>query len=54
MCLCVCHSFENTNDDNPDCSGAPKFLKNKHTGPFKITYTYSVNFVVSNSVLFVP
>ncbi|GLD73092.1 transmembrane 9 superfamily member 2 isoform X1, partial [Lates japonicus] len=38
-------SYENPNDDNPDCAGGPKFLKNKYTGMFKIPYTYSVNFV---------
>lgn len=44
-------SYENLNDDSPDCSGGPKFLKNKHTGPFKIPYTYSVNFVVKYNII---
>uniref|UniRef100_A0A672HFX0 Transmembrane 9 superfamily member n=1 Tax=Salarias fasciatus TaxID=181472 RepID=A0A672HFX0_SALFA len=39
-------SYENSNSDGPDCSGGPKFLSNKHTGAFKIPYTYSVSFVV--------
>ncbi|KAF3842518.1 hypothetical protein F7725_024469, partial [Dissostichus mawsoni] len=30
---------------SPDCSGGPKFLKNKQTGVFDIKYTYSVKFV---------
>lgn len=44
-------SYENLNDDAPDCSGGAKFLKNKHTGTFKIPYTYSVSFVVSIIIL---
>lgn len=40
-------SFENSDDDNPDCSGGPKFLKSKHKGVFTVPYTYSVSFVVS-------
>uniref|UniRef100_A0AAQ5YU71 Transmembrane 9 superfamily member n=1 Tax=Amphiprion ocellaris TaxID=80972 RepID=A0AAQ5YU71_AMPOC len=43
-------SYENPNDDKPDCSGGPKFLKNKHTGEFKITYTYSVNFAEDKKI----
>uniref|UniRef100_A0A3Q1EAT7 Transmembrane 9 superfamily member n=1 Tax=Acanthochromis polyacanthus TaxID=80966 RepID=A0A3Q1EAT7_9TELE len=43
-------SYENPIDDKPDCSGGPKFLKNKHTGEFKITYTYSVNFVEDKKI----
>lgn len=45
-------SYENANDDSPDCSGGPKFLRNKSpdAGVFKITYTYSVNFVVGAPV----
>lgn len=41
-------SYANANDDSPDCSGGPKFLRNKSPdgGVFKITYTYSVKFVV--------
>lgn len=41
------YSYENAND-SPSCSGGPKFLKNKQeTGVFQISYTYSVDFVVS-------
>uniref|UniRef100_H3CD60 Transmembrane 9 superfamily member n=1 Tax=Tetraodon nigroviridis TaxID=99883 RepID=H3CD60_TETNG len=43
-------SFENSDDDNPDCSGGPKFLKNKHKGLFKIPYTYSVTFVEDKQI----
>ncbi|XP_075902133.1 transmembrane 9 superfamily member 2-like [Nelusetta ayraudi] len=45
-------SFENANDDSPDCSGGPKFLRNKSpdAGVFKITYTYSVNFVEDKNI----
>ncbi|XP_030578811.1 transmembrane 9 superfamily member 2-like [Archocentrus centrarchus] len=43
-------SYEHPNDQSPDCSGGPKFLKNKHTGMFKITYTYSVNFVEDKTI----
>ncbi|KAK2848627.1 hypothetical protein Q5P01_008461 [Channa striata] len=43
-------SYENPNDDSPDCSGGPKFLKNKYTGVFKIPYTYSVNFVEDKNI----
>ncbi|KAG7222233.1 hypothetical protein INR49_016410 [Caranx melampygus] len=46
-------SYENPNDDSPDCSGGPKFLKNKHTGNFKIPYTYSVSFVHHELVVIV-
>ncbi|XP_022620834.1 transmembrane 9 superfamily member 2 isoform X4 [Seriola dumerili] len=42
-------SYENPND-SPDCSGGPKFLKSKHTGMFKIPYTYSVNFVEDKNI----
>lgn len=50
VCLSVCWyhlSFDNSDDDHPDCSGGPKFLRNKHKGIFKIPYTYSVHFEVS-------
>lgn len=43
-------SYEHPNDQSPDCSGGPKFLKNKDTGMFKITYTYSVNFVEDKNI----
>lgn len=45
-------SYENANDDKPDCSGGPKFLKNKTpvSEVFNVTYTYSVTFVVSTTV----
>ncbi|KAE8280238.1 Transmembrane 9 superfamily member 2 Precursor [Larimichthys crocea] len=43
-------SYENPNDDSPDCSGGPKFLKNAHTGVFKIPYTYSVSFVEDKNI----
>ncbi|XP_068596995.1 transmembrane 9 superfamily member 2 [Brachionichthys hirsutus] len=43
-------SYENLNEEQPDCSGSPKFLKNKDTGEFKITYSYSVRFEEDNKV----
>ncbi|XP_010779564.1 transmembrane 9 superfamily member 2-like [Notothenia coriiceps] len=43
----VAAKIEPKSFQSPDCSGGPKFLKNKQTGVFDIKYTYSVKFVVS-------
>lgn len=48
ICSVIYDSFKNEDENKPSCDGTPMEIPADSKGDLKITYTYSIKFVVSS------